>query len=323
MTVRAAGVIAFFIAAAAGAQAAEPPRLSMPVRCTLGTDCFLQNLVDHDPGPGVSDHVCGARSYDGHDGTDFRVASLRDVARGVDVVAAADGVVKGTRDGMKDVSVRTVGRAALGGRDCGNGVTLDHGDGWATQYCHLAQGSIAVRQGAKVKRGDVLGRIGLSGNTEFPHVHFGLRKDGRAVDPFAYGRPPLACGGGTPLWAQPMPSAGRAVLLRGFADGPVAGAELDAGTVEDRRPSPGSGVVAWVRAIGLEAGDAPQLVVSGPDGTVLAETKPPPLDRAKAQYDFFVGRRTASGPGRYEARLVVRSGDRTVLEDRFTVEIGP
>ncbi len=318
-----AGVIALFIAMTAPAGAAEPPRLSVPVRCTLGTDCFVQNLVDHDPGPGVSDHACGARSYDGHDGTDFRVASLRDVARGVDVVAAADGTVKGTRDGMKDVSVRTVGRAALGGRDCGNGVTLEHGDGWATQYCHLAEGSIAVRSGQKVKRGDVLGRIGLSGNTEFPHVHFGLRKDGRPVDPFAYGRPPLACGGGTPLWAQPVPSPGRAVLLRGFADGPVTGAEVDAGTVADRRPSPTSAVVAWVRAIGLEAGDVPHLMVTGPDGAVLAETKPAPLDRAKAQYDLFVGRKAVPGPGLYAARLVVRNGERTVLEDRFTVEIGP
>ncbi len=306
---------------------AEPPRLSPPLRCEPETGCFIQSYVDHDPGPGSSDFACGARTYDGHNGTDFRIRSLRAQA---EVLASADGVVKGARDGMQDVSVRVIGKSALGGRECGNGVVVEHGDGWSTQYCHMAQGSVTVKDGARVRRGDVLGRVGLSGNTEFPHVHLTVRQNGKVVDPFAYGRPPAACNAGVSLWTPEAASAfayrSRILLARGFADGPVTGEEIDTGTVEDRRPIPASAaVVAWVRLIGVEAGDAPKLVLTGPDGTVLSENKPEVQDRAKAQIHLFVGRkRPPEGwpPGTYAAALSVLRDGKTVSEERFTMDLG-
>lgn len=43
--------------------------LELPVGCTPGETCFIQNCVDHDPAAAVADPACGPLSYDGHDGT--------------------------------------------------------------------------------------------------------------------------------------------------------------------------------------------------------------------------------------------------------------
>ena len=86
---------------------------------------------------------------------------------GVAVLAVADGKVTGVRDGEKDInpSDRQSGDCWQGMRE--NGVFLRHPHGWDTQYCHLASGSVSVSKGQHVKRGQVLGKVGLSGATEF------------------------------------------------------------------------------------------------------------------------------------------------------------
>src|SRR3990170_8389893 len=76
--------------------------LSQPIDCTPGTDCFIQQYVDRDEGPGAQDYACGAETYDGHKGTDIRLRTTADVAKGVAVLATAPGVVAGLRDGMAD-----------------------------------------------------------------------------------------------------------------------------------------------------------------------------------------------------------------------------
>ena len=88
-------------------EGAAPP-FRMPLNCEYGKTCFIQNYVDHDPGPGRADFRCGRLSYDGHHGTDFRLRDEVDMERGVYVAAAAPGVVKAIRDGMADISVRDV-----------------------------------------------------------------------------------------------------------------------------------------------------------------------------------------------------------------------
>ena len=95
------------------------------------------------------------------------------------------------------------GAESVKGRECGNGVTLRHENGWATQYCHMAKGSIRVSRGQKVETGTPLGRVGLSGNTEFPHLHFSVLHYETKIDPFAYGAKPGTCGdGGQSLWNE-------------------------------------------------------------------------------------------------------------------------
>jgi hypothetical protein len=104
------------------AQAADAIGLLFPVRCELGSTCFVQNYVDHHHGGESRDYQCGSRTYDGHDGTDIRLQDLAAQRAGVDVLAAASGRVVGARDGMADVSVRVIEKAAIAGKECGNGV---------------------------------------------------------------------------------------------------------------------------------------------------------------------------------------------------------
>ena len=61
---------------------------------------------------------------------------------------------------------------------------IEHGEGWTTQYCHMRQGSVRVRKGDRVAAGAPLGFVGLSGGSEFPHLHIVARHDDRVVDPF-------------------------------------------------------------------------------------------------------------------------------------------
>lgn len=53
----------------------RPITLSLPIACTPGTDCWVVNYVDLDPGPGRRDYRCGEMSYDGHKGTDIGLAN--------------------------------------------------------------------------------------------------------------------------------------------------------------------------------------------------------------------------------------------------------
>jgi murein DD-endopeptidase MepM/ murein hydrolase activator NlpD len=112
---------------------ASAPVLSFPVPGENGAKCFVENYFDHDAGPGAKDNRSGKLTYDGHDGTDIRLPNLAAMRKGVEVLAAADGVVRAVRDGMADVSIRETGAAAGKGREAGNGVVVDHGGGWQTQ----------------------------------------------------------------------------------------------------------------------------------------------------------------------------------------------
>ena len=105
-------------------------RFVQPIACVLEENCTIQQFMDHDPGKGIVDFACGAATYDGHKGTDFRV-SREDMLRGVNVLAAADGVVLRLRDGMEDRRVVTqADRALIKGKQCGNGMVVRHADGW-------------------------------------------------------------------------------------------------------------------------------------------------------------------------------------------------
>jgi len=63
----------------------------------------------------------------------------------------------------------------------GNMVTLNHGYGYMTKYLHMS--NFAVRQGQKVKRGDIIGYVGNTGLSKAPHCHYEVWKDGQHVNP--------------------------------------------------------------------------------------------------------------------------------------------
>jgi murein DD-endopeptidase MepM/ murein hydrolase activator NlpD len=324
---RSSRLTGFALLLVAGLAFAAPPMLGLPIRCQPGIDCHIQNFFDHDAGPGWRDHACGSLSYDSHKGTDFRVADLAAMDAGVDVVAAASGIVRGVRDGEPDISVRQRGRAELRGKDAGNSVRIDHGDGWETQYSHLRRGSIAVSTGQAVEPGTVLGQVGLSGNTEFPHVDFSVRRHGRAIDPFAPDGGP--CGSDRPsLWAPELQQVLRyrpsGLLRAGFADALPAPERNATGTLATSTLAAGSpAIVFWMELFGLQKGDILEMTLVDPEGVSLASSHRV-ADGDKAVWRALVGKRrnsTAWTPGTYQGRVALYRGGTVVIDETRTMPL--
>jgi hypothetical protein len=96
-----------------------------------------------------------------HNGIDFAAGT------GTPVWAAADG------------EVTFVGERGPNG----NLVSIRHEGGWETAYAHLSRFASGLRAGARVEQRDVIGYVGSTGRSTGPHLHFGLRRAGRWVDP--------------------------------------------------------------------------------------------------------------------------------------------
>ena len=94
-----------------------------------------------------------------HNGVDYHAAT------GAPVASVAPGVVT------------MAGWTAGGGRT----VKVRHPNGYETEYLHLS--AIAVRAGARISQGDLVGRVGKTGLATGPHLHYGLKKNGRYVNP--------------------------------------------------------------------------------------------------------------------------------------------
>jgi peptidase M23-like protein len=105
-----------------------------------------------------------------HDKDLKKVASYNIYGR--DVIAVADGTVVATRS---DLPEQIPGKLPVGlpvEQADGNFVVLDIGNGAFALFAHMQPGSVKVAVGAKVKRGAVLGKVGNTGNTSAPHLHF-------------------------------------------------------------------------------------------------------------------------------------------------------
>ncbi|MDH3438947.1 MAG: M23 family metallopeptidase [Betaproteobacteria bacterium] len=317
MRERALTICVLFLAGGALALGA-PPELGIPIECEIGKTCFIQNYVDRDSSDGASDYACGTETYDGHRGTDIRLVDTAAARDGVAVVAAAPGVVVATRDGVADRLVKTLeDRQAVAGKECGNGVVVDHGEAWVTQYCHMLNRSVRVQKGAAVAAGAKLGEVGYSGDVQFPHLHLSVRHNGVNIDPFIGVQGGDGCGvGDRPLWtadAISLLSYQPTRLLRsGLSDRAVELDDLETGAIGGfvaDRMSPA--LVSWGWAINLRAGDEVTAALAGPGGT-LAHNRVI-VERDKAQYMMFAGKRRPDAgwpPGPYTAEFsVVRGGE--------------
>lgn len=109
----------------------------------------------------ISSHF-GNRARDFHRGVDLRVP------KGTPVLAAADG------------TVLFAGR----GRGYGRVVKLAHANGIETWYAHLA--SIGVGERDRIRQGERIGRVGTSGNSTAPHLHYEVHMNGHPINPEPY-----------------------------------------------------------------------------------------------------------------------------------------
>ena len=315
--------LAALIMSVAAPAAADPPALSLPVDCTLGQSCYIEDYVDARPGEGQRDYTCGLKSRDGHRGTDIVLLSFEDMARGVDVLAAAPGVVDATRDGMADVAVSAETREDIRGRECGNAVRIDHGDGWHTLYCHLQKGSLRVETGTRVAAGDVLARVGLSGLTNVPHLHLGVLKDGEIVDPF---NPEASdtCGAATSdgLW-QNAPDYHRAGLFTAGFSGDVPRFEaVKSGRARIETARGGSTLVLYGHVFFAEPGDKLAFTINGPDGEVFRNDVT--LDTPQTQLFRAMGRKAPKSgwpAGAYRGYVTLTREGRILATRHADVEV--
>lgn len=93
---------------------------------------------------------------------------------GLDIIENADVPVYCTCDGV----VTGVVRSRKGQGNC---LTVTHAGGYKTVYAHLAQ--IDVPKGRRIRRGSVIGKVGMSGNSYAPHLHYEVYKDSTLIDP--------------------------------------------------------------------------------------------------------------------------------------------
>jgi len=96
-------------------------------------------------------------------------------AYGAEIVSVADGIVVSVRDDMNDTPPNTPPTTVKGPGDYpGNHVVVLIQPGVWASYAHLMPGSVAVKEGDQVTTGQLLGKLGSTGNSTAPHLHFGL-----------------------------------------------------------------------------------------------------------------------------------------------------
>lgn len=146
--------------------------VARPVEATLRPDA-LDHADDHGPDDstfaleieGRVSSAYGWRRDPLHGRTRFHGGIDLAASYGTEVPAAAGGTV---------VSAREQGGYGLT-------VVVSHGDGYQTRYAHLS--SIDVREGDSVGKGTLVGRVGSTGRSTAPHLHFEVLQEGRRIDP--------------------------------------------------------------------------------------------------------------------------------------------
>lgn len=133
--------------------------------------------------------------------------------RGVDFAAATGTPIQATGDGV-------VIYADWKG-DLGNLVEIRHPNGWVTRYGHMSRFGAGIRVGTRVKQGQTIGYVGMTGLANGPHCHYEMRQDGVALDPLSIRLPP-----GDPVptsdWGRwVLESRDRLVLLESLPGPPI------------------------------------------------------------------------------------------------------
>jgi murein DD-endopeptidase MepM/ murein hydrolase activator NlpD len=100
----------------------------------------------------------------------------REFHHGIDIVAPLGSEVRAVADGVVTQATRAGNYGKL--------VELAHGYGFVTRYAHMHE--LGVAQGSEVRRGQVIGRVGSTGRSTGPHLHYEIFRDGKRVNPWGY-----------------------------------------------------------------------------------------------------------------------------------------
>ncbi|WP_169727855.1 M23 family metallopeptidase [Desulfovibrio inopinatus] len=247
--------------------------------------------------------MCGPLTYDGHKGTDFRILDHEAFERGVPVRAAEQGVVLRVRDGMTDMRLQHGDEDRVAKREAGNAIIVQTPDGTLTLYAHLRKNSLRVAAGDHVKKGDTLGIVGLSGLTEFPHLHFEVRRASRIIDPFIGQETSAGCGGERhTLWSSEVDTAlhyqAGGVLGVGFGGNHPTLESVLYEEGEVHTPT-GKTLSFWAATWGMRHGDHERIELTGPELNIHAEDT---IKTDKAQWFRYIQPSKQLKPGTYTGR---------------------
>lgn len=294
-----AAVLALSVALVPTAGIAGSPEFALPIDCTLGETCFIQQYVDMDPGKQATDYTCGPLTYNNHKGTDIRLKTVRQMEDGVGVLAAADGKVVKLRDGIKDQYFGDYPKdqqSKVRKQGLGNAVILSHGDGWSSIYSHLKKGSLQVAEGQSVRQGDLLGYVGMSGLTSFPHVHFQVMSGKQVVDPFSGPQKTTPCTHTEKsLWNAQTRDLVRYVptglLTAGFtSDIPKSRKIMESGKFhQDALPSNSPALVFSALYFGFQKDDVVEITITNPEGKIVRSYKSKPAQKDQISRYIYSG----------------------------------
>lgn len=274
-------------------------QLQFPVKCTINKDCWILNYVDNDSTANWHDYKGGKQTYDGHTGTDIAIKNLSIMKQGIDVTAAQSGFVIATRDGMPDKNALSQDLNQLQNIGCGNRVAIKHTGGWVTDYCHMKNGSIKVKKGDFVTTGQTIGQIGLSGLTEFPHLHINVQQGTQFLDPFT-GFEKYIKGSKNPLWdkntLQQLIYKPLVIYNIGVSNEIPTFLNIRNEKYKNNQISSSSDMILiWIDAMHVEVNDTIDILVKNPMGTTFIN-KNAIIDKANAKKLMYVGKRK-SGNG--------------------------
>jgi murein DD-endopeptidase MepM/ murein hydrolase activator NlpD len=97
---------------------------------------------------------------------------------GIDFTAATGTPIYATGDG------KVLAKRKRGGSGYGKYVVIDHGYGYESLYAHMS--SVSVRAGQTVKRGEIIGKVGNTGLSTAPHLHYEVHRNGKKINPINF-----------------------------------------------------------------------------------------------------------------------------------------
>lgn len=318
--------------------------LGMPIACDYGKNCYISNYFDHEAEDKIyKDYTCGNISEDGYKHTDFILKNYSQMKEGVNVLAGDSGVVKYVRNDISDVNVELSGIESVKGHECGNGVLIEHKRGYETQYCHLKKGSVLVKKGDKVEKGQNIAQVGLSGLTSFPYLEFTVSMNGKELDPFTgedpiSGKAEVACDSLDiyPLWdkstEKTLAYIQTALLSSGFSSkvpNMLGAREGRYKATKIRRDS--ILLSLWVDILGVRSGDSLRMTIFGPNGQeIYSNTKS--FNADKRHLFQFIGTKLEGDKkhwdegeyiGKIELIRQTNGKDAVIINQTNTIEIVP
>lgn len=245
----------------------------LPIDCAIGTDCWIMNYMDYTPDDGQNtDAACQKRTYDGHKGTDFAILDGTTMEQGVNVLAAQDGKVSKIRDGDMDIWADEAQLQAIkdARKECGNAVMITHENDVQTIYCHLKKDSITAKANQRVKAGDKIAQVGLSGHTQFPHVTFMVMKNNKVIDPFTGQSNNKSCGKiKSSLWNKNLKLQYQPFDIQSleFSNTIPTLDDLDKNTnLSDAIKISDNKIILWGTILGVQKNDIITLEITDPNG---------------------------------------------------------